>query len=343
MKVLIVKASSLGDILHVFPVIDYLVQKGAQIDWVVEDAYSELLRAHPCIHRVIGINSKVWRKNPFKRELLQSISRLREEKYDIAFDLQGNIKSGIITAFSRAKIKVGFGFKTVAEWPSLLTTSKRYNPPAGSSIRQDYLSIVQSYFNDTSSFAETSSILLQISEQEKEQLHELLASKGPHILVCAGSAWPNKQVSQEALVRLLRKLSLAKQPHFYFLWGSDQERIEAEKLQRTFSSVATLLPRMRLPVLQNFMAMVHQVIAMDSLPLHLCATTNSPSFSIFGASSMKKYKPIGEQHVAIQGSCPYGKTFEKRCPILRTCATGACIRRFSGEELFEHFKEAPFV
>ena len=138
---------------------------------------------------------------------------------------------------------------------------------------------------------------------------------------------------------LLQKLSSIQRPHFYFLWGSDQERIEAEALQRAFASAATLLPKMRLPALQNFMAMVDRVIAMDSLPLHLCATTNTPSFSVFGASSMKKYKPIGDQHVAVQGACPYGKTFEKRCPILRTCATGTCIRSFSGEELFNCLKE----
>ena len=85
------------------------------------------------------------------------------------------------------------------------------------------------------------------------------------------------------------------------------------------------------------MASVDMVIAMDSLPLHLAGTTETPTFSIFGASSANKYKPKGKKHLAFQGTCPYKRTFERRCPVLRTCSTGACIRDLHGEELFHYF------
>jgi heptosyltransferase-1 len=69
----------------------------------------------------------------------------------------------------------------------------------------------------------------------------------------------------------------------------------------------------------------------------LAGSTSTPTYSIFGASSAQKYKPIGTCHKAFQGECPYGKTFEKRCDILRTCKTGACIKQLQGEQLFNHF------
>jgi len=79
------------------------------------------------------------------------------------------------------------------------------------------------------------------------------------------------------------------------------------------------------------------VIAMDSLPLHLAGTTNTKTFSFFGPSSSAKFMPMGEQHHAFQGSCPYGKVIQRRCPIIRTCKTGACLRGISSDTLFDAF------
>jgi heptosyltransferase-1 len=78
---------------------------------------------------------------------------------------------------------------------------------------------------------------------------------------------------------------------------------------------------------------------MDSATLHLCGTTSTPSFSLFGPSSASIYKPLGEHHVAFQGSCPYGRTFVKRCPILRTCKTGACMKDLTAKRIFQDLEK----
>jgi heptosyltransferase-1 len=80
------------------------------------------------------------------------------------------------------------------------------------------------------------------------------------------------------------------------------------------------------------------VIAMDSAALHLCGTTLTPSFSVFGPSAASIYKPLGSQHTHVQGFCPYKQEFIQRCPLLRTCKTGACIKNLQAEELFQHFR-----
>jgi heptosyltransferase-1 len=103
---------------------------------------------------------------------------------------------------------------------------------------------------------------------------------------------------------------------------------------------AQILDRLPLPVLQNFMAAVDLVIAMDSLPLHLAATTSTATYGFFGPSLGLKYQPQGPQHHAFQGCCPYGQIFAKRCPALRTCPTGACLREANGEQLFKQFAAA---
>ena len=121
------------------------------------------------------------------------------------------------------------------------------------------------------------------------------------------------------------------------IWGNPTEKEIAEELVVALPQQCSLINKVSLPSLQNLMTQVDLVLAMDSLPLHLAGTTTTPTYSIFGASSANKYKPVGERHEAFQGSCPYGKKFERRCNILRKCKTGACIKQLEGRQLFDHF------
>lgn len=342
MKILIVKTSSLGDIIHAFPALSYLRQQfpEAQIDWVVEKPFAELVLGHPAINTVYTIDTKLWRQSLAAfRQTGEFFKRVRQTHYDVVFDLQGNMKSGVITACSRAKDKVGYGRKQVSEWPNMLFTNTRYNPPVGCNVREENLFLVKSYFHDEQPFEDTG-VLLRISDQEKEKIRHLLAREKlgrPIVMVCPGSAWPNKQMNEEALCTFLKKVQEHLHCSFLLVWGSEKEKSIAENLHRHFPDQSIIVDRMPLPVLQNLMGEIDLVIAMDSLPLHLAGTTGTPTFSVFGASSAAKYKPRGKQHQTFQGPCPYGRTFERRCPILRTCKTGACIRHLTGLEVFQSF------
>ena len=97
-KFLIVKTSSLGDIVHTYPVVSYLREKfpDAQIDWIVEKPFSKLVSAHPHIHRTIEVQTKKWRRSLFSKETLQEFRAFKHKlsTYDLILDLQGNMKSG---------------------------------------------------------------------------------------------------------------------------------------------------------------------------------------------------------------------------------------------------------
>lgn len=304
MKLLIVKTSALGDIIHTFPVLAYLRQKfpKAQIDWVVEKRNAELLEAHPEIDHVLTIESKKWPKTLFA-------AHLRKDRYDVVFDLQGNCKSAAVLAQVRAKKRVGFGRKSVAEWPNLLLTSTKINPPKERNIRDDYLAVVQGYYKDNTPFV----------SPPVELISDPIDVKKEACLVCPGAAWPNKRLGDAQLIHALKQT----EGPFLFAWGTDEERIRAAKLAAAVEG--DVLPKLSLPKLQNVMRQCRLVIAMDSLPLHLCGTTHTPSLSFFGPSMASKYAPLGDHHMTVQGMCPYGLTFEKRCPRLRTCQTGRCL------------------
>lgn len=346
MNILIVKSSALGDIVHAFPCISYIKDKapGALIDWVVEKPFLDLVKSHPDVNEVFSINTKAWKKNLLskkaKTEIQEFVSLLRKKKYDVVFDLQGNTKSAVITALSKSCDKIGFARKDVPEWPNLLATNKKIPLIADKNIRADYLHLVKSYFGD---FEEKNlrSPTLRLSSEEKEVFCSLSQKLGdfpkPWILVCPGSNWENKRLCDKTLQSFLHLVHKDRGGSFFFTWGSEQEKSQALNLQSDFLG-SCCLPKLSLPLLQNAMALMDLVIAVDSLPLHLAATTDTATFSVFGASSAKKYAPKGHQHRSFQGECPYGYTFDKRCHLLRKCKTGSCIRSLSPETIFEAFK-----
>lgn len=335
MKVLIVKTSSLGDIIQTFSVLDYLKQRSSEIEvhWVVENAFAELVRAHPLVDRVLTIDSKKWRQAPLSKENRQQVGAcrraLRETHYDLLFDFQGNVKSSFVVASARARKKVGFGWTTIPEWPAWLFTSYKINPQPGRNIREDYLALAQGYFKDSKPYTPRP-IALRLDSLQQQKLADLFAQLSTQgfvegvqpALVCPAAAWPNKCLSEEGLMQVLRRID---QGPYWFIWGNPAERELALRLSMYFPGSA-VLERLSLPLLQHVMARCSLVVTMDSLPLHLCGTTQTPTLSFFGPSSAEKYRPLGEQHSSIQGVCPYGVRFEKRCPQLRTCATGLCIK-----------------
>lgn len=344
MRILIVKTSSLGDIIHAFPVVQFLRQEfpDIKIDWVVEKGFADIVKAHPWVDRVLEIDTKGWRKRLLHfntwQEFLSFRRKLQTLEYDVVIDLQGNTKSAIPTFLARSAHKIGFGMKTIHEWPNILVTHHRFNPPP-LNVRDENLFIVQQYFQRHSAI-HNEKIILQLNDDQRilfdETWSKLKDQPGQKILVCPGSAWKNKQLSFESLQTFLSKVYDDREAVIFLAWGTKEEWAIAQKLQDTMKGIV-ILDRLPLPVLQNLMSRMDVVIAMDSLPLHLAATAGTPTFSLFGASSAQKYKPLGASHKAVQGPCPYGRVFERRCPVLRSCPTGLCIRGFTGEFLFKEF------
>lgn len=333
-----IKTSSLGDIIQCFDALGFLRHKypSAQIDWVCEAPFAELLNAHPLISHVLRVETKKWRKGENLKSFFEFKKNVQKTTYDAVFDFQGNIKSGLLTYLTKAKVKVGFDRTSVAEWPNILFTNQRVKVALNQNMRANYLSLCQNYCNDFSPFS-AEEVTLNIDSHTV--ISTVLARcKAPYrILVHPASAWPNKEVGFNALVEFLKSIEKVTAVSFLFAFGNPREKEISSRLHVCFPHNSHLLEPLALPELQTLMRGVDLVIAMDSLPLHLCGTTKTPSLSFFGPSLAEKYIPQGPQHHFIQGSCPYKIKFDKRCPLLRTCKTGACIKTIYGEEMFEAF------
>lgn len=319
MKLLIIKMSSLGDIVQAREALACVPD--VEVDWVVEKQFEELLSNK--VHRVITADTKKWRKAPFKwrNEIKAFVKELRAEDYDLIVDLQGNIKSSLVLACVRGRKKIGFGVKTVPEKINLFFTSTHVDPPAGRNIREDYLFLLEKGLHFVSDF-----------EKHSGQ------KKYDKVLVCPFSAWKNKQLPIPQLIEFMKLFQAKFHSQFSILWGTENERLEAEELQKAFPG-SVLIPKLSLSDLEKKMRGMDFVIAMDSFPLHLAGDLKIRSLGFFGPTSAIKYNPIGEDALFFQGECPYEEKFVKRCPIMRKCATGACLREKTGEEIWNLIKD----
>ncbi len=348
-SILIVKTSAIGDVIQTFPVLEYLRRRfpHARIDWAVEKGCERLLSSHPFLDQVHCLDTQSWRKRPFDPETWRQVRafqrELVKETYDLLFDLQGNSKSGCVTALAKARCKVGFGWKSVAEKPNLLATRQRIEVPKKLNVYQRYLQLVQMHFGDIEPFA-ANGVELHITAEEKERLERILSqpqlTQRPRLMIAFGSKWRNKQLDEGTLKQFIVLLAKQADPSFLFIFGNAEEKRLADELADLAEGRGLAVGDLSLPLWQALMSRMEGVIAMDSAALHLCSTVKTPTFSLFGPSSAEIYKPCGDRHHAFQGTCPYRRPFDRRCPLLRTCPTGACLRTLSAELIFREWRAA---
>lgn len=343
MRFLIIKTSSIGDVIQSLHLIDYLQKRFPHclIDWVVEEGIAPLLEAHPQIDRVFRVNTRLWRTSLFRhRHAIESFCRqLHKTTYDALFDLQGNTKSGLVTLVAKAQKKVGYSWGCLPEKSNFFATNVHISVDNTQNVRTYYLQLLKKYFGDEEEEEKFPPLHLKLSREEESRLTHFshLAVQRPRLMICFGSNWRNKQLPEDTWEPFLKLINDKFSPHFFFIYGSEKEKRVATHFQQLFSFNSHAIGEMSLALWQRFMFQMEAVIALDSSALHLCATTTTPSFGLFGPSSASAYKPLGENHHAFQGACPYGNRFTKRCSILRTCKTGACLREARAEMLFDQF------
>ncbi len=346
-SILIIKMSSLGDIIQAFHVLDYLRSTfpEAAIDWVTEEAFVPLVSAHPYVRKALSINlkemKKGWRSWRAWKKIFRFFFELRSHPYDILFDLQGNCKSGVVTFFSRARKKVGFGYRCVREKPNVLFTNRRFDVSKQMNIREQYLELVQKFFEEKSLAPNSQGIKLTVSLEEQSYIDQIFRHRCLQtplkMMVCPGSQWANKQIPLPTLSQFLQLIKNKLPISFLLVWGSEAEKLYCEEIHAQFSQASLVLEKLSITVWQNVMNAVDVVVAVDSSALHLCGITNTLSFSVFGPTSPSIFKPIGPRHFSFQGTCPYKKQFDKTCPLLRTCPTAACMANLNPEEMAASF------
>lgn len=307
-RILFIKPSSLGDIVHAFPVVSAIKTQwpGSHITWVVKRQWAEL------VERAEGID-RVWPLEMTVRSWIRAGLALRAQRFDLAIDLQGLFRSGILARFSGAPTRIGF--ENGREGSPWFYTQRV--PVLSSDIHavDRNLSVAAALgvsLPDKPRFA------FRLLEKDMETVRELCRRKGfsvdrPWIAMNVGARWPTKRWPLESFAAVVNQLHEAHLDPVVMIGGAD-ERAYTNKLKiladRPFIDLSGDIPLGSLPAL---LSKAIAIITNDSGPMHIAAALGVPVVAMFGPTSAIRTGPYGAGHHVLAGQVSCSPCFSRVC------------------------------
>jgi heptosyltransferase-1 len=283
MRVLLVKMSSMGDVVHNLPLVADILRAHpqAQIDWVVEEAYADLVRLHPGVRRVLPIALRRWRKQLLQRATLSEMQafwrELRPQSYDLILDTQSLLKSALVCRAARG-LCVGYIAAACKEPLAAWCYQKRlpYAPVKAVHAVQRY--------RDLAAWA----LDYRINTPPHYGLRcpEPSATPGwrpnaPRYAVLVHSTARASKLWSEAHWQDLISALHAQGMSAVLAWGNQAERERAQRLAQ-YSSLAQVVPqKLDLLLWVQILAHAQVVIGLDTGLTYLAAATGVPVVALY--------------------------------------------------------------
>ena len=302
-KILLVKTSSLGDVVHALPAVTDAISQGYSFDWVVEESFADIPKMHPGVDRVIPMAWRRWRKDlrRNREQMTAFYGDLRSSDYDVVLDSQGPIKSAVVALLARGT-RAGFSHTSAREpWAAFGYQNRLSVPKGGHAIdRQRHL--FASALNYEVGDAWRSGIEID-TEKEIDPAHS------PKVFLLHGTTWPTKYWPEVMWLDLVAKLKAQDQEPLV-TWGNDEERTRAERLVQ---AGATMIDRRPLDELIKVLKTCTRVVSVDSGLGHLAAALGIPTVGIYGATSAELTGFRGVASVSLQGETTCSPCVRKMC------------------------------
>ena len=277
MKIALVRLSALGDIVHSSIVLQFIKKHypSSQIHWICEEHFAPLLQASPHLDHIHPVPLKRLKKEPSLAGLRQLIGSL--PRVDLAIDLQGLIKSAILTKFL-AKWRVGPQIGCAREWPAAWFYTDPVVVPCEANVADRSLIPVSKALGFSYSHEE---ILAKepcfVPQKEYPHIDSLLGQ--PTILLVPSSSQPNKNYPPQQFAQVAKAL----EGQVLVSWGNEKEKAIAHQIAQ--QSGATVLPKLTLDELIYLISKIDLLIGVDTGPSHLAWALNRPSLLLFGYTS----------------------------------------------------------
>jgi heptosyltransferase-1 len=282
LRILIVKISSMGDIIHNLPILSdiHLHFPEAQIDWVVEEGFVDILKLHPQIDTIIPVAFRRWRRNPLspqtKHEFKSFLAQLKTHQYDYVIDTQTLLKSVLIACLANGR-RYGQGPKTAREWLAGFFYNHRFsvsrNQHALDQNRQ-LTALALDYKIPTS--APDYGLDRKALAAESEVKFSLPAR---YVMAFHATSRDSKLWPMGHWVSL--GIALAKQGITLCLpWSNEKEKSRAEIIA-THVPQAVVLPKLDLTELAYITAKANAAVGVDTGLIHLAVAMNVPSIAIY--------------------------------------------------------------
>lgn len=332
MKILIVRLSALGDIVHALPVLAAIKQAmpEARVDWLVEENYASILSIASGLHRRIIVRARQSFDTPGAisfgglRGYHAAARYLWNQDYDVALDLQGLIKSAIWARISFADRVVGFDEPNLREPQAAFLYSETVTPLDASHVIRKNLSILAALQIKGDAIEVP---LTPLASEDTTAAIETAGGPLRYIVLNPGAAWPNKRWPPERFGELAAALRDRTGLRSLVTWGRSEREL-ADAVVRSSSGAATAAPATSVSDLAVLMREAALVVSGDTGPLHIAAAMGTPLVGLYGPTWPERNGPWDPHDVVIS------RASVCVCHHKRQCQRGApCINEITLEEV----------
>lgn len=340
-KILIVRASALGDVVHVLPSVEALrhLFPGASISWVVEPLGAALLDGHPHLDRLHIPPRQAWKRDlrrPLRwpgllLQVLRLARDLRRERFDLVLDFQGNLRSAVTLLLAGGRRRVGFHRDDVQETGASLVTGIKASKAAPRTNKvEKNLGLVRALGFE----GPCPEGILTVSDADVAWVRsflERIPGTGPVVTLHPGVSqfgefkrWPVDHY--RALIQLLRR---KKDARIVISWGpGEKELAEAVDLNARLPEV---IPLKRLCALLKCSDLL---VAADTGAVPMAATLGTPTVGLYGPKDSVVYRPFPTVAEAAASPAPCSPC------RLRTCEHRICMELITPQMVFDHAQRA---
>ncbi len=339
-KILIVRLSAIGDVVHVLPALRSLRSNfpDSKITWLVEDKASDILTGHPDIDEVITFPRRKWQRNILKIskitntvfEIFSFYKNLRKDRYDIVIDFQGNLKSGVMTIMTGSENRIGFGKGYCKEF-NYLFTKYRIRPPRKRMHKIDKNLALLGGLGIETNFHRPE---LPVSRADEKYISKFLRTNindsFPIIVVqpCTSKFGSYKQWPVSNYALLVDKILESYKANVIFSWGPGEIDVVNEIVMNMKYKALVACETKSIKQLIELIRRADLFIGGDTGPLHIASILGVTTVGIYGPKDPVIYGPYHGKAVVVRKElwCSPCKK--------RTCSDPECMTSILPEDVF---------
>lgn len=324
MRILIVKLSAIGDVIHTLPALNAIREHypRAHITWLVEEAAADLVVGHRALDRVIVSKRKRWIgqfKGPERWQALAQVRDLwrdlRDTRYDIIIDFQSLLKSAALVWLARGKRKIGFDRGMQHQEHSYLFLNERVPP-----VDMDVHALIRGLMLIKAIGIKSETVVYEVPifAEDRQKVAALLEAHGvdgdrPLVAINPVALWDTKLWLNDRFALLGDRLKNEFAVDVVFTGGpADQDVIMDIRRRMTTVSV-DLSGQTSLKMLAELYARSALLVTTDTGPMHLAAAVGTPVVALFGPTAPWRTGPFGQGHRVIRTAPPCSPCFKRQC------------------------------
>jgi lipopolysaccharide heptosyltransferase I len=306
-RILIIKPSAIGDVVHALPVLALLRRRWPQahISWLLTPGCAGLLERHPMLDEVIlfdrGYYGRGWRDPVSALRLLGFTTRLRRRQFDLVIDLQGLFRSGYLAWQTRAPLRIGF--RNARELSPLFYTHRvAIDTPEQHAVER-YLKIVAALGCAT----DRVEFPFALDDDDRSDVAAMLPQGRPYAVLLPGTNWMTKRWPVERFAALVTPLRERFGLETVVAGGASDQALGQQ------IGGINLAGKTSLRQLVALLERAAVVIANDSGPMHIAAALGRPLVTLYGPTNPIRTGPFGRPESVLRLDMPCSPCYSRRC------------------------------